>query len=366
MDNIDQEPAFAEACSKGHRLFGRVKYCPFCGVAVAQPNATTVQADAPSSPPVVAPQKNEIAAPIPQPAVQPEIKVTASEPVRSVQTPILEPIKVLAPEPEQPAHPETKQQPQVPPTQQPPLESPDPNPVPTPISRGWLWFLLIPLVLGLASAIYFFLGENKDKKIDRLMKQARECETTPDWRCAADVSAQVLQLDPGHIPARSLREKALVGIEANDLVTQAQDCAVRNNWKCARQKSGDALRKDPHNAEAVRLKGRSEEEMHRKPEPEPVSQSSPPAPRPDLPVASSVPPRQELAAQAAPQIDPRQIECKAMVKAGEKALTSRSYDAAMDQAREALTVLNNCPGAKELEETARRMKNEARRAFRIE
>ncbi|MHB0986393.1 MAG: hypothetical protein ACYC05_12485 [Sulfuricella sp.] len=351
MDKSDQAPAFAEACAKGHRLFGKVMYCPFCGVAVVQPNAATVQADTPSSPPVVAPQKNETAAPIPQPAVQQKIEVAASEPTKQVQPPISELIKVQALEPD--SNPV-------------PIPTPKPDPKPDSISRGWLWFLLIPLMLGLASAIYFSLGENKDKKIDRLMKQARECETTPDWRCAADVSAQVLQLDPRHIPARSLREKALAGIEANDLVTQAQDCAVRNNWKCARQKSGEALRKDPHNAEAVRLKGRSEEEMHRKPEPAPVSQSSPPAPMPDLPAASSVPPRQEPAAQAAPQIDPRQIECKAMVKAGQKALASRSYDAAMDQAREALTVLNNCSGAKELEETARRMKKEAIGGFRME
>lgn len=128
MDNLDQVPEFAEACSKGHRLFGRVKYCPFCGVAVVQPDAATKQAGTPSALPVAEPQKSETAVPTPQPALQPEIKAPAPESARAVQPPIPEPVNVPVPEPEQPAQPGTKQQPPIPPAPQPPLESPKPEP----------------------------------------------------------------------------------------------------------------------------------------------------------------------------------------------------------------------------------------------
>lgn len=365
MNELDHLLVFTDACSKGHRLFGRVKYCPFCGVAVVQMEAVVEQVITPPSQPVVMkPQKHEPAAPTMQPTLQPEIKATAPEPAKPVQPPLPEPITASVPGLEQAAQPEPKQQHQIPQVPQPALDTLDTKPVP--IGRGWLRILLIPLVLGLAGAIYFSLGESKEEKINKLLKQARECAATPDWRCTADVSAQVLQIDPGHIPARSLRGKALTGIQANDLVAQAQDCAARNNWECARQKSREALRKDPQNAEAARMKGRSEGEIQSKLRASSVPQTSPPAPRPDLAPVNSGLPRQEPSVQAAPQIDTRQIECKAMVKAGEKALASRSYDAAIDQAREAITALNNCPGAKELEETARRMKKKAIGDFRME
>jgi hypothetical protein len=34
MSEIKQAAAFTEVCTKGHRLFGKVSYCPFCGVEV--------------------------------------------------------------------------------------------------------------------------------------------------------------------------------------------------------------------------------------------------------------------------------------------------------------------------------------------
>lgn len=119
MSEVDQLPAFAEACSKGHQLFGKVKYCPFCGVAVVQPDAPTTQTDTAPSQPVVTmePPRNEITAPIAQPAIHQDIKELTAEPVKTVQTPLPEPAVIPTPDLEQAAQLETEQQPQMQPPQ---------------------------------------------------------------------------------------------------------------------------------------------------------------------------------------------------------------------------------------------------------
>lgn len=124
MNESEHLLVFTDACSKGHRLFGQVKYCPFCGVAVVQMEAVVEQVVTPPSQPVVMkPQKHETVAPIMQPTLQPENIVTAREP-KPVQPPLSEPITASVPGMEQTAQPEPKQQHQIPPAQQPPLELP--------------------------------------------------------------------------------------------------------------------------------------------------------------------------------------------------------------------------------------------------
>lgn len=267
MDKSDQVLAFAEACSKGHRLFGRVKYCPFCGVAVVQPNAATMQVDIPSPPPMVAPQKNETAAPTPQPTVQPEIKVTASEPAKPLRMPIPEPIKVLAPEPEQPVQPETKQQPQIPPVQQPPLESPKPEPS-TPLPPLLMdekksfpkWVMAIGGLIVLLILIQMF-GGGKTKAPDEVPEASPVPATTfvPTPRTPKKSSPPKWpeQPAPASAPVSTPEQMTQKPVETATLAAPKEDCPMGeissktrsmingNNWGEASQFINRQLDQNP-------------------------------------------------------------------------------------------------------------------------
>jgi serine/threonine protein kinase len=96
----------------------------------------------------------------------------------------------------------------------------------------------------------------------------------------------------------------------------------------------------------------------------------PPAPRPAVVAAPARPPPPAVAepaplpsaaaAPAQPALDPKRFECEVLVRAGQKALTNRSYDDAMQRADEARAVYPDCPGAAELGRTARQAKDRAR------
>jgi serine/threonine protein kinase len=67
-----------------------------------------------------------------------------------------------------------------------------------------------------------------------------------------------------------------------------------------------------------------------------------------------------------PQVDAKRIECDVLVRAGQRALTNRSYDDAMQRAEEAQAVYSGCPGANELARNARQAKNRARNSAVIQ
>jgi len=92
MNEPDHSQVFTDACSRGHRLFGLVKYCPFCGLVVVQ---------------TVAEMKVENVA-TSQLTLQPEVKAAAAKSVRAVQPSIPEPINVPTPQLEQPIQPVTE------------------------------------------------------------------------------------------------------------------------------------------------------------------------------------------------------------------------------------------------------------------
>ncbi len=62
----------------------------------------------------------------------------------------------------------------------------------------------------------------------------------------------------------------------------------------------------------------------------------------------------------APAVDAKRIECEVLVRGGQRALASRSYDVALQQAADAVAAYPGCPGAQELSSTARQAKDAAR------
>lgn len=63
---------------------------------------------------------------------------------------------------------------------------------------------------------------------------------------------------------------------------------------------------------------------------------------------------------AAPPTDAKRIECEVLVRGGQRALATRSYDVALQQAADALAAYPGCPGAQELATSARQTKDAAR------
>ena len=63
---------------------------------------------------------------------------------------------------------------------------------------------------------------------------------------------------------------------------------------------------------------------------------------------------------AAPPTDAKRIECEVLVRGGQRALATRSYDVALQQAADALAAYAGCPGAQELATSARQTKDAAR------
>lgn len=58
-------------------------------------------------------------------------------------------------------------------------------------------------------------------------------------------------------------------------------------------------------------------------------------------------------------VDARLVECKTLVKAGRRALVEKSYDTAISNANEAISVAADCKGAQELKNDAEREKRDA-------
>ena len=61
-----------------------------------------------------------------------------------------------------------------------------------------------------------------------------------------------------------------------------------------------------------------------------------------------------------------QVECSVLVRAGQRALSNKSYDEAMQSAQEALNAFANCAGAQQLFQSARQAKDKARQSAVIQ
>jgi hypothetical protein len=99
--------------------------------------------------------------------------------------------------------------------------------------------------------------------------------------------------------------------------------------------------------------------------PAPTAPSPTPRPSTVKPEVASVPRTESLATQP-PQPDPKLIECRALVRAGQRALSDRNYDTAIGNAAEALSVAAQCPGAQQLASEAKKAKSEAQARTVIE
>lgn len=62
----------------------------------------------------------------------------------------------------------------------------------------------------------------------------------------------------------------------------------------------------------------------------------------------------------------KRVECTVLVRAGQRALSNKSYDEAMQSAREAEAAFGNCPGAQGLLQSARQAKDKARQSVTIQ
>ena len=86
------------------------------------------------------------------------------------------------------------------------------------------------------------------------------------------------------------------------------------------------------------------------------------------------PPREPAARQAMQPVERemdstetiKRVECTVLVRAGQRALSNKSYDEAMQSAREAEAAFGNCPGAQGLLQSARQAKDKARQSVTIQ
>ena len=164
-------------------------------------------------------------------------------------------------------------------------------------------------------------------------------------------------------------------MSAAEKLTQAQSQLVGGQAEQARASVDEAERLDRDNTDIAKV--RKDIAAWKPPQPEspsPAPPVTPPVVATPAPVAK--PPVQQ-AQQAPPQPPPAQqpadtaennklVECKVLVKAGQRALANNSYDEAMQSAQEARTAVANCPGAVDLFQGARQAKDKARQGAVIQ
>jgi len=121
--------------------------------------------------------------------------------------------------------------------------------------------------LSVARAQQAQSATQKQMEIDDALARANSCFSAKDYSCTVNSVGRILELDPAHAEAITLKQKiastkeqegALAG-KASRLMADAQNCMDKKNYSCAIAKAESVLELDAGYQPATSLKNRAQE-----------------------------------------------------------------------------------------------------------
>lgn len=121
--------------------------------------------------------------------------------------------------------------------------------------------------LSVARAQQAQSATKRQAEIDDALARANSCFSTRDYSCTVNSVDRILELDPAHAEAISLKQKiasakeqegALAG-KVSRLMADAENCMAKKNYSCAIAKAESVLELDAGYQPATKLKGLAQE-----------------------------------------------------------------------------------------------------------
>lgn len=121
--------------------------------------------------------------------------------------------------------------------------------------------------LSVARAQQAQSATKRQAEIDDALARANSCFSTRDYSCTVNSVDRILELDPAHAEAISLKQKIASAKEQEDalagkvsrLMADAENCMAKKNYSCAIAKAESVLELDAGYQPATKLKGLAQE-----------------------------------------------------------------------------------------------------------